>query len=66
MQTTLTISGMTCDHCVAAVNKALHQVPGVERTEVSLDPQQAVVTGNTDPRALIAAIEDEGYEASVQ
>lgn len=66
MQTTLTISGMTCGHCVAAVNKALQQVPGVERAEVSLDPQQAVVTGNTDPQALIAAIKDEGYEASVQ
>lgn len=66
MQTTLKISGMTCGHCVSAVNKALQQVPGVERAEVSLDPQQAVVTGNADPQALVAAVKEEGYDASVQ
>lgn len=66
MQTTLKISGMTCGHCVAAVTKALQQVPGVEQAEVSLDPQQAVVTGDAEPQALIAAVEQEGYEASVQ
>ena len=66
MQTTLKISGMTCGHCVAAVTKALQQVPGVEQAEVSLDPQRAVVTGDPEPRALIAAVEQEGYEASVQ
>lgn len=66
MQTILKISGMTCGHCVAAVTKALQQVPGVEQAEVSLDPQQAVVTGDAEPQALIAAVEQEGYEASVQ
>lgn len=66
MQTTLNISGMTCGHCVAAVTKALNQVPGVERAEVTLDPQQAVVTGDADPQALTAAVKEEGYEASVQ
>lgn len=66
MQTTLKISGMTCGHCVAAVTKALQQVPGVEKAEVSLDPQQAVVTGEAEPRALIGAVEQEGYEASLQ
>lgn len=66
MQTILNISGMTCGHCVSAVNRALQQVPGVETVEVSLDPQQAVVTGNADPQALMAAIREEGYEATVQ
>ena len=66
MQTILKISGMTCSHCVSAVNRALQQVPGVEQADVSLDPQQAVVTGNADPQALVAAVREEGYEATVQ
>ncbi len=66
MQTILKISGMTCGHCVAAVNKALQQVPGVERADVSLDPPQAVVTGSADPQALVTAVKGEGYDASVQ
>ena len=66
MQTILKISGMTCGHCVAAVQKALQQVRGVEQADVSLDPQQAVVTGNADPDALMAAVREEGYEVTVQ
>lgn len=66
MQTILKISGMTCGHCVSAVNRALQQVPGVETVDVSLDPQQALVTGNADPQALMAAVREEGYEVTVQ
>ncbi len=66
MQTTLDISGMTCGHCVSAVTKALRQVPGVEQAQVSLEPQQAVVTGDADPQALVTAVKEEGYDASVQ
>ncbi len=66
MQTTLEISGMTCGHCVSAVTKALQQVPGVDQAQVSLDPQRAVVTGDADPQALVAAVKEEGYDASVQ
>ena len=66
MQTILKISGMTCGHCVSAVNRALQQVPGVETVDVILDPQQAVVTGDADPQALTTAVREEGYEATVQ
>lgn len=66
MQTTINVTGMTCGHCTAAVTRALQGVPGVEQAEVSLEPGQAVVTGNADTQALIAAIKEEGYEAEVQ
>lgn len=66
MQTTLKITGMTCGHCVAAVSKALQEVPGVEQADVSLEQQRAVVTGNAEPEALVAAVKEEGYDASVQ
>jgi copper chaperone len=56
---------MTCNHCVMAVKKALSRVPGVERAEVSLERGEALVEGNADPKALIQAVEAEGYWAEV-
>lgn len=61
----LKLEGMTCDHCVMAVKKALSRVPGVERAEVSLERGEALVEGNADPKALIQAVEAEGYRAEV-
>ena len=60
---TLKVTGMTCGHCVAAVTKALQEVPGVESADVSLEKGQAVVQGAADPTALIEAVKEEGYEA---
>jgi copper chaperone len=63
---TLKVSGMTCNHCVMAVSKALTKVPGVEAADVSLEQAQAVVKGSADAQTLIAAVQEEGYEASLQ
>lgn len=61
----LEVRGMTCDHCVHAVTTALKDVAGVTDARVDLEHGSAVVEGeNFDPKALIAAIEEEGYEAS--
>ena len=62
----LKITGMTCGHCVRAASKALEGVPGVDSAEVTLEPGGAVVKGHADTAALIAAVQDEGYEAEVQ
>ncbi len=60
------VNGMTCEHCVMAVRKALERTPGVERVvEVSLDRGEALVEGRPDPAAVVAAIEEEGYRAEV-
>jgi copper chaperone CopZ len=66
METKIQVTGMTCMHCVGAVTKALQAVAGVEKAEVSLDEKQAVVTGNADPGALVAAIKEEGCPAELQ
>lgn len=66
MSTTLKIDGMTCMHCVGAVKKALEQVPGVQTAQVSLEKAQAVVTGDADLQAMVAAIKEEGYSAEAQ
>lgn len=61
--TELKIEGMTCGHCVSAVRRALATVAGVEQVEVDLGRGVAKVQGKAEARALIAAVEEEGYAA---
>jgi copper chaperone len=64
LMTKIKIDGMSCNHCVMAVTKALGTVPGVERVvEVSLERGEALVEGNADVEQLVAAIQEEGYTA---
>lgn len=63
----LKIEGMSCMHCVKTVTEALSSVTGVAGTpQVTLDPGEAVVEGDASPEALVAAVEDAGYKASVK
>jgi len=60
---TLKVTGMTCDKCVAGVEKALKKVEGVKSAEVSLDKGQAVVSYDdkkANPDKLIAAVSKAG------
>jgi copper chaperone len=62
----LTVNGMTCMHCVAAVEKALAAVEGVDEViQVTLEPGGAAVRGHASTQALIAAIKEAGYEATL-
>ena len=64
--TTLAITGMTCGHCEKAVEEALSSVQGVESVAVDLEAGRAVVVGSADESALVSAVEEEGYGASLQ
>lgn len=60
----LKVKGMSCQHCVQAVQEALGKVPGVVRVKsVELDTGLAVVEGDADPLALIAAVKEASYDA---
>jgi Cu+-exporting ATPase len=61
----LKITGMTCNHCVARVKKALESVAGVESVEVILEPGGATINSNADTDLLIAAVKDAGYDAEI-
>ena len=63
MQTVLKIGGMTCGHCSARVEKALAGVEGVESVSVDLKKKEAAIEGTASLEALIAAVEDAGYDA---
>lgn len=64
----LSIGGMGCQGCVTAVQEALQRVPGVERALVDLSGNKAEVEAapSTEPQALVAAVEEAGYEASLR
>lgn len=61
----LAIEGMSCNHCVDRATQALRAVPGVQNVKVELNPGQAQVTGSTDAKTLIEAVEAAGYQASL-
>ncbi|MBE6095383.1 MAG: heavy metal translocating P-type ATPase [Schwartzia succinivorans] len=60
------VTGMTCAACVARVEKAVKKVEGVEDCAVSLLTNSMGVEGSADPAAVIAAVENAGYNASVK
>ncbi len=60
------VKGMTCDNCVHHVTEAAKGVPGVTAAQVDLPSNTAKVEGEFDPKQVVAAIEEEGYEAAVR
>ena len=61
----LKIDGMSCQHCVMRVQKALQQVAGVTKVQVDLQHGEAEVTLNAEvsPQDLISAIKNAGFES---
>lgn len=59
---TLTIQGMHCGHCIAAVRSALEDLPGLRVEDVSMGTAQI----SYDPEKVTheqirSALDDEGY-----
>jgi copper ion binding protein len=62
---TLKIQGMTCNHCVMRVSKALKAVPGVHDAKVDLQKAEAAVIfdeSKVSTEKLSAAVVDAGYK----
>jgi Cu+-exporting ATPase len=62
----ISVEGMTCAACQAAVQRALERAPGVTRASVSLMTHRAEVeyrATETSPAALAEAIRKSGYDA---
>ena len=64
---TLHIEGMSCGHCLNAVNRALSALPGVRLDSVeigraALHYDEAVI----DPAAIENAVGEAGYRASIR
>ncbi|WP_424004870.1 heavy-metal-associated domain-containing protein (plasmid) [Haloarcula salina] len=63
MSTTITVEGMSCEHCEQTVEEALRDVGGVTDATADREAEQASVDGDADPDALVQAVEDAGYTA---
>lgn len=64
----LLIGGMTCASCTDAINSGLRGLPFVENVNVTLLTNSAVVkfTGEKNLPSIVQAVEDLGYECSVE
>ena len=61
-----TVTGMTCAACSARVEKAVSKVPGVTSCSVSLLTNSMGVEGTASADAIIAAVQEAGYGASLR
>ena len=60
------VTGMSCAACSARVEKAVSGLPGVDSCSVSLLTNSMMVDGSATPDAIIKAVQDAGYGASVK
>lgn len=61
---TYSVPGISCGHCRAAIAAEVSAVPGVATVEVDFDTKLVAISGeNLDDAALVAAIDEAGYEA---
>jgi copper ion binding protein len=63
-EATYSVAGMTCGHCVRAVETEVAKVPGVASVSVDLDSGRVTLVSDepVDPAAVRAAVEEAGYE----
>lgn len=68
-QLQMLIQGMTCASCVSSVEKALTNVEGVEKAQVNLAEQSALVFANQDSetlhQAIVESVKQAGYQAEI-
>ncbi len=68
-QLNLPIEGMTCASCVAHVEGALKDVPGVSSVNVNLTTEKANLelgNGDVSPQELVKAVDEAGYAIPVE
>ena len=62
---TYSVPGVSCGHCQAAITAEVTGVDGVDSVDVDLDTKLVRITGeNLDDAALVAAIDEAGYDAT--
>lgn len=63
MVRTITVEGMSCEHCEQTVEEALQAVHGVTDATADRESEQATIEGDADPQSLVQAVSDAGYTA---
>ena len=61
---TYSVPGISCGHCRAAITAEVTAVSGVDSVDVDLETKLVRISGeDLDDVALVAAIDEAGYEA---
>lgn len=63
--TTINISNMKCNGCVANAQKALQDLPGLDNATIDLQKGNALLSGNFDIDKAIRRLTEAGYPAAV-
>jgi copper chaperone len=63
-ESTYTVKGMTCGHCVSSVTEEVGQISGVQQVDVDLPTGKVTVTSvaPVSEEAVRAAVTEAGYE----
>ncbi|MBU9766188.1 heavy-metal-associated domain-containing protein [Mycobacterium sp. TNTM28] len=60
---TVTVTGMTCGHCVSSVREEVGGIPGVRTVDVDLATGQVTIGSDSqlDPSVVSDAVAEAGY-----
>jgi copper chaperone len=62
---TYSVPDVSCAHCQAAITSEVSTITGVESVNVDLDAKTVTVVGEPlDEQAIVAAIDEAGYEVA--
>ena len=62
--TTVTVTGMTCGHCVSSVREEIGNLPGVTAVDVDLTSGRVDIDSDTpiEQAVLAQAVDEAGYQ----
>ena len=58
------ISGMTCNHCVANVERVLNDIPSIKSFDISLERGEAILEGDFEIQEVLEKITAVGYKST--
>lgn len=64
MSQTITVEGMSCEHCEQTVEEALEEIDGVLGATADRETDSATIEGSATSETLVRAVEKAGYSAS--
>lgn len=63
MATTYSVPEISCGHCKSTIESAVADLDGIDSVDVDIDAKTVTVAGGNDD-AIVAAIEDAGYDVA--
>ena len=68
MKQKFTINGMSCNHCVATVERAVNELPGIQKVKVNLKKNEGVVKfdeSQIDAQQIAEKVTAAGFDTEV-